>query len=240
MRVLWTDAAIAQLQAIHDYLAQTSPDYAVRIIDRLSVMRINKITNSFILVLVLAAAGNSQQSTKAFSPARGSENQGESTSYEFSTNGYRYHISHQGKGRKTSSDETAQSFNLRLDKHYYLTGALYYEEDKGDLLLIGEVSDEDYGSGFIVRIDGRSLKTKWKQIIPGFNVGQGLIDANNAYVTAIGFVGKVSLESGSFLWRHKNLYRRDNSAFNSFETPQVDGDAVVFRESSHYLRPSWP
>ena len=28
--------ALAQLQAIHDYLAQTSPDYAVRIVDRLT------------------------------------------------------------------------------------------------------------------------------------------------------------------------------------------------------------
>ena len=35
MKVLWTASALAQLQAIHDYLAQTSPDYAVRIIDRL-------------------------------------------------------------------------------------------------------------------------------------------------------------------------------------------------------------
>ena len=36
MKVLWTDTAVAQLQAIHDYLAQTSPDYAVRIVDRLT------------------------------------------------------------------------------------------------------------------------------------------------------------------------------------------------------------
>lgn len=36
MKVLWTNSAVAQLQAIHDYLAQTSPDYAVRIVDRLT------------------------------------------------------------------------------------------------------------------------------------------------------------------------------------------------------------
>lgn len=34
--VLWTDSAVAQLQAIHNYVAQTSPDYAVRIVDRLT------------------------------------------------------------------------------------------------------------------------------------------------------------------------------------------------------------
>ena len=36
MKVLWTDSAVAQLQTIHDYLGQTSPDYAVRIVDRLT------------------------------------------------------------------------------------------------------------------------------------------------------------------------------------------------------------
>ena len=36
MRVLWTDAAIRQLQTIHDFIAQTSPEYALRIVDRLT------------------------------------------------------------------------------------------------------------------------------------------------------------------------------------------------------------
>jgi toxin ParE1/3/4 len=36
MKVLWTDAAVAQLEAIHDYVAQISPEYARRIVDRLT------------------------------------------------------------------------------------------------------------------------------------------------------------------------------------------------------------
>lgn len=36
MKVLWTDAAVAQLEAIHDYVARTSPEYARRIVDRLT------------------------------------------------------------------------------------------------------------------------------------------------------------------------------------------------------------
>ena len=36
MKVLWTESALTQLQAIHDYLAQTSPEYALRIVDRLT------------------------------------------------------------------------------------------------------------------------------------------------------------------------------------------------------------
>lgn len=35
MRVFWTDAALNQLEAIRDYLAQTSPEYARRVVERL-------------------------------------------------------------------------------------------------------------------------------------------------------------------------------------------------------------
>lgn len=35
MKVLWTDAALGQLEAIRDYHARTSPEYARRIIERL-------------------------------------------------------------------------------------------------------------------------------------------------------------------------------------------------------------
>ena len=36
MKVLWTEASLSQLQAIYDYIAQTSSDYALRMIDRLT------------------------------------------------------------------------------------------------------------------------------------------------------------------------------------------------------------
>lgn len=36
MKVLWTDASVVQLEAISEYVAQTSPEYARRIVDRLT------------------------------------------------------------------------------------------------------------------------------------------------------------------------------------------------------------
>jgi len=36
VKVLWTEAALSQLEAIYDYIAHTSPDYAARMMDRLT------------------------------------------------------------------------------------------------------------------------------------------------------------------------------------------------------------
>lgn len=47
MKVLWTDAAIAQLQAIYTYLAETSPEYALRLVDRLTKRSIQIATFLF-------------------------------------------------------------------------------------------------------------------------------------------------------------------------------------------------
>jgi hypothetical protein len=79
-------------------------------------------------------------------------------------------------------------------------------------------------------------RMKWKRVIPGFNVGQGLLDGAFAYVTGIGFVGKVNLKSGAYAWRHADLYGQANSAFNIFALPEVEGNVVIFREAEHYLR----
>ena len=35
MRVFWTDAALSQLEATRDHFAQTSPEYAQRLVERL-------------------------------------------------------------------------------------------------------------------------------------------------------------------------------------------------------------
>ncbi len=36
MKILWTDAAIAHLEIIHNYVAQTSPEYAQTVVDQLT------------------------------------------------------------------------------------------------------------------------------------------------------------------------------------------------------------
>lgn len=47
MRILWTDTAISQLRAIHDFIGQTSPEYALRIVDRLTKRSVQIATFPF-------------------------------------------------------------------------------------------------------------------------------------------------------------------------------------------------
>ena len=145
--------------------------------------------------------------------------------FEFQVAGAKYHIARNGLGNRTDGDSPARPFNLHLSKGDYIR-ALYFAEYQGDALLLIEVSNGAYGAGFILRVGGAQPDIKWKQAIPGINVGRGLLDDAFAYITARGFVAKVDLRSGGYAWRHEDL--ENGSTFEAFDPPGLDGNKVLF------------
>jgi hypothetical protein len=206
----------------------------------------NKNKAPILLTLLLLTSSNigqqrinlppEAQSLRTFTEVKGQPEYLPS-SFEFSPSGYKYRISSSGRGRRTGSGIIPRSFNLRLDKGDSLERSIYHAGYQGDILLLCEVSDGDGGAGFITRLDGQTLRMKWKRWIPAFNTGQGLIENYFAYVTAHGFVGKVNLKSGAFVWKHDNLFR-DGDTFNVFEPPRIEGEAVLFKENTIYNPPA--
>ncbi|MDP9263806.1 MAG: hypothetical protein M3O85_05740 [Acidobacteriota bacterium] len=142
--------------------------------------------------------------------------------FEFPVAGSKYHVARNGLGNRTDGDSPAKTFNLHLSKGDFIR-ALYFAEYQGDAVLLIEVSNGAYGAGFIVRVGGAIPDIKWKQAIPGINVGKGLVEGDYAYVTAMRFVAKVNLRSGIYAWRHDDLERGD-----AFDAPALDGNTVLF------------
>jgi hypothetical protein len=57
------------------------------------------------------------------------------------------------------------------------------------------------------------------------------IEDNYAYISAIGFISKLSLRSGKYIWKHTDLYQK-NAAFGFFDRPKIQGRKVIFRSVS--------
>jgi hypothetical protein len=153
--------------------------------------------------------------------------------WSFSLGGFRYEVDKSGIGRRLDSRGKYTRFRVRIQNDEWMERVVYYAEFKRDLLLLCEVNAGGYGSGFVVRLDGRTLRQVWRVHIPAFNVAQGLIENNSAYLAAIGFVAKLNLDSGRYLWKHDNLYRkyRKEGAFNIFELPEIVGKDVIYTEN---------
>ena len=104
---------------------------------------------------------------------------------------------------------------------------------QADPVLIVQQTDAESGSGFVVRLDSVSLRARWRVPVPGFNIGTSNVVDGDLYVTCIGFVGRLSLEDGKYLWRVDDLYRRGR--FSAFDTPVVTADSVVVRGTGGVL-----
>ncbi|HXH70258.1 MAG TPA: hypothetical protein VNI60_08010 [Pyrinomonadaceae bacterium] len=139
----------------------------------------------FILILALSAFTNIEaQQTKVFSEAKGSgKNQAfyEFDRWNFSIGKNRYEINKNGKAERINSKNVVTDFRFKIDKDETLVRVVYFLEYKNDLLLISEIEIADGGRGSIVRLDGKTLKSKWQQNIPAFNVAKGVVENNSVF-----------------------------------------------------------
>lgn len=149
------------------------------------------------------------------------ERKGDSDTLTISLNNYDFVIYPNGFLKWSEKD------SVLLSQDMFVAYA-YFHIIGNDLLLFCEMSDNDYGTSDVFRINLTNKQIKWKANLSGFNFGQPVIRANSAYVTAIGSVGKLNLETGKYLYVDTNLYDRDTGAFNNFDT-------IIFRDSKTYF-----
>src|SRR5215207_3598544 len=155
--------------------------------------------------------------------------------FEFETRGFAYHVRHNGNGRRTKGKK-ARGFNLRLDRGESVN-KLFYSEFEGDLLLLLHTTIADIGLGFVTRLEQPSMRGLWRQRIPASDVGESLREGHNLYVTGMGFVGKLDLRTGEYAWQYVDLEVEHGTGpkpLHTFDDPELDGDAVLFRERPVY------
>lgn len=119
------------------------------------------------------------------------------------------------------------SDSVKLSEDMYITRA-YFHVIGTDLLLFCEMSDSDTGTSAIFRISLKNRQIKWKSDLIGFNLGQPAIRKNYGYVTAIGIIGKLDLETGKFVYLKPNLYDRKTTSFNNFDTILFKNNKTFF------------
>ena len=204
------------------------------IVPGLKEMNYRRISGALVLLLFGAVAHAQKtnappppKASKVFTAAR-QTSEGSPHAFEFELSGFSYKISGNGAGRRVKGEQTRR-FNLRLDGGDYVE-RFYFAEYRDNVLLLCGVTDGESGMGFVARLEQPSMRTRWKRLIPAFNVGAGLIEDEHAYLTGINFVARLDLRTGEYVWKHDQLERGDGGDFNSFEVPSIEGDAVLFRE----------
>ena len=152
--------------------------------------------------------------------------------FSFSAGGFQYSLTARGLGHRSTPGRAPQRFQLRIDPGAWMERVWYLAVGR-DIILVHEDADGEDGWGAVVRLTGERLRVRWSARIPGFNIGEAVIEGDDLYVTAIGFVGKLNVTSGRYAWAHKDLYR--DGRFNSFKRPVVRDAWVTFTDGSNVI-----
>lgn len=191
---------------------------------------------SMLVALFCATVSNAQAGKGSFSNAIAAKAAAgrnyDIENWGFRLGAYSYVIDRTGRGRRQHGQSRPMSFRLQVPAGEDLV-RIYYVQHKGDLLLLCEIESGGYGAGFISRFDGRTMRRKWNVTIPAFNISNGVIENNSVYLGAVGYASKLNLDSGKFVWKHDNFYRkyREDGAFNLFDPPRIVGNEVIYVEN---------
>ena len=102
---------------------------------------------------------------------------------------------------------------------------VYYLKNR---LLVAIENSTIEGTSTLQLIDEKTLTRLWLIHLPTFNLGAFYIQNNYVFVSGLGYLAKVTLNTGVIQWEIKGLYREGH--FNSFEKPIIIGNEVFFAE----------
>jgi hypothetical protein len=197
-----------------------------------------KVLTLFLLLAVAFAVSAQQpadQSSAAVEPKAFNKveitGEGGRSFFVFSVEGFHYIIRADGHAESNSGKPRPQNFDLRLGRNGHVV-RVYFTEYEGDLLLIYEVSDKQYGWGFVERLNQKTLKPRWLKPVNGFNIGPGLVEANHAYLSAVDLLAKIDLQSGNSVWQKQGFQEQYVLSTEGFRLPSINGEQVFFREDA--------
>lgn len=149
--------------------------------------------------------------------------------YRFAMENTNLSVSDNGGGVQSDTAGRARKFRLPVPSGMWLGGPIYFAQYKQDYLIQYGLSSGESSSAKIVRLDGESLAVRW--IVGGvpFNMTPGLIQGDLAYVTGIGFIGAIDLDTGRYAWCVRDLYKGEN-IFAAFQKPVIEGDTIIAQD----------
>jgi hypothetical protein len=93
-----------------------------------------------------------------------------------------------------------------LSEHIEQLDNIFVDRINDLLVVFYEVGDSEGVLSEAAAFSMHNFKRKWKTDLSGFNL-HVVRKGDVAFTSTIGFVAKINLKSGKFLWKHDNLYK---------------------------------
>jgi hypothetical protein len=127
--------------------------------------------------------------------------------------------------------DKGEFFELILEQEYgYCFEKVMYYQSLNNLLIVSEITDiESVGIELYYFKNGRELA--WKKEIGGFNISNGVVENEQLYITWIGTVLKMEIQTGKTIWVNDNLYQySEGFEANAMEIITIGKEEIVIRD----------
>ena len=190
-----------------------------------------KIILAILFLLVSSVCGQAQ--TVSQFPLVRVDRIGEATArsfFVFSTPMRNYAIRHDGHGESWAPNTMRKNFDLRMGGAGRLE-RLYFVEYESDVVLEYEVTDQRGDWGYVLRMDQKTQRYKWITPLSANNLGPGLVAGNDFYFSASGFLAKLDMQTGAFVWQQPQLEHEW-----AFGLPTLKGETLIFQDEGELSR----
>lgn len=139
-----------------------------------------------------------------------------------------YHCSY--KGIITCTDTVGNSTSFITDlKAEYLIDRVYFQPTGNNQYFIAwQETDHTGVSSYFGLFERGKEKALWLQQEKTPMPGQPVIDSNFVYVSSLGMVAKLGLQSGETIWKYDSLFDQMKLSFKEFERPLIYTSTVCF------------
>ncbi len=117
------------------------------------------------------------------------------------------------------------SIQLKLEAQ--VEKAFIHDDEKYYYIFFTDASMIE-GTSRLEKVSKTTMTSIYTQSIYGFNLGMPYVSKDFAYVNAIGFIGKIDLKDGKYVWNHMDLYDSEKSSFNSFDSICSNQSSIEF------------
>jgi hypothetical protein len=100
---------------------------------------------------------------------------------------------------------------------------LYFQPMGDDFIVFYEYSDEEGGGSMAKRISAKQNKIIWETPIYAFNMANPALVGDFAYLSTMGFVGKLNMKDGKYEWKFEDLDKK----YERFNAPNFLQDSIV-------------
>lgn len=137
------------------------------------------------------------------------------------------------KGKFESADTTGNNRHLLFDlRAEYIIDEIYFQPLESNRFFIAwqETDHEGVSSYFAVYTRGHR-EPDWKMREKAPSPGQPVISGDAVYVSSLGMISKLNLNSGNPVWEHDSLFDPYKLTYKEFNTPLVYPHMVCFFDS---------